>query len=62
MAILCGVYIKFITSCTNNAVSSEVWENIHSNHSTKSDIEHKKFGGLETNRKCMNIIIVQKCV
>ena len=43
-------------------LSSSVWGNIPSNHSTKSDIEHKIFGGLETNHKCMSIIIVQKRV
>ena len=50
MAIFPGVYYR-------SAVG-----NISSSHSTKSDIEHKKIGGLETNHKCMSIIIAQKCL
>ena len=45
-----------------NAVSFKVWGNIPSNRSTSQMLNIIFFGGLETNHKCMNIIIVQKFV
>ena len=43
-----------------NAVSSKIWGNVPSSLSIKSDIQHKKVGGLENNLKYIYIYLFHK--